>query len=362
MSDLKTTPLHDQHVALGARMAPFGGWIMPIQYSGIVEEHLHTRQAAGLFDICHMGEFKVKGPRAAKDLDAVITAPVGTLKPGRCRYGFLLDESGGVLDDLITYRLADDEFMLVVNAGTAGNDKAWIEARLSPGTCLEDLSVGTAKLDLQGPRAGDVLRQVTDTPLELMKYFSFVKGVVCGCEVLISRTGYTGEYGFELYAASSSAVYMWQKLLTDNRVRPIGLGARDTLRLEAGLPLYGHELGPRRTPAGTPFSFAMDMGKQFTGRDAVAREIERGPAQTLAGLILPGRQSARHGQRVLADGPVGEITSGSFAPSLGYAVAFAYLNASAAAPGTRLTVDTGRKTLDATVGTLPFYTAGTARR
>ena len=293
MSDLRTTPLHDQHTALGARMAPFGGWIMPIQYTGIIEEHLHTRHAAGLFDICHMGEFKVKGPRAAEDLDALITARIATLKPGRCRYGFLLNESGCVLDDLITYRLADDEFMLVVNAGTAESDKAWIEARLSAGTYFEDMSAGMAKLDLQGPQAGDVLRQVTDTHLELMKYFSFVKGVVCGCEVLISRTGYTGEFGFELYAASSDAVYLWQKLLTDNRVRPVGLGARDTLRLEAGLPLYGHELGTQRTPAGTPFSFAMDMSKPFTGRDAVAQELERGPAQKLAGIVFPGRQSAR---------------------------------------------------------------------
>ncbi len=363
MDTLAQTPLHGQHVALGARMAPFGGWDMPIQYAGIVEEHHHTRRSAGLFDICHMGEFIVKGTHAAADLDKLVTSRVGALTPGRSRYGFLLNEKGGVLDDLIACRIGTEEFMLVVNAGTTPKDKEWIEPHLSPDTYFEDISAITAKLDLQGPLAGEVLQPHTETDLSLLHYFGFAKGVVCGCDALVSRTGYTGEYGFELFVSVKDVEYLWQKLLTDNRVMPVGLGARDTLRLEAGLPLYGHELGEDRTPASTPFSFAVDREKEFIGKEAMAAVRDRGPSDRLVGLVLAGRQSARHGQPVMREGKaVGVVTSGSFGPSVGYAVAFAYVEADCAGPGTRLGIDTGRKTLDATVGTLPFYTGGTARK
>ena len=362
MTTLATTPLYEQHVALGAHMAPFGEWNMPINYVGIVEEHQHTRRAAGVFDICHMGEFTVKGVHAAHDLDRLISASVGTLAPGRCRYGFLLNEKGGVLDDLIAYRLSQEEFMLVVNAGTTRKDKEWIEAHLSPGTQFDDISGRTGKLDVQGPQSGDVLQAHTKTDLSALKYFGFAKGAVCGCDALVSRTGYTGEYGFEVYVTAKDVGHVWQQLLMDSRVMPVGLGARDTLRLEAGLPLYGHELCEERTPVWTPFAFALGKNKEFIGKEAIDAARERGPSDRLVGLMLAGRQSGRQGQPVEHDGPVGMVTSGSFAPSLGHAVAFAHVRAECAAPGTRLGIATGRKVLDATVSAVPFYTGGTARR
>ena len=356
------TPLYDHHVALGARMAPFGDWDMPIQYSGIIEEHLHTRRAAGLFDICHMGEFNVKGPGASADLDKLITANLASLKVGQCRYGFMLNEQGGVLDDLITYRLAESEFMLVVNSGTTESDGEWIRSHLSADTEFEDMSARTAKLDLQGPMARDILQPLTPADLSGLKYFRFLKTTVNGHDTLVSRTGYTGELGYELYVAVDNAAELWDVLLSYSLVKPVGLGARDTLRLEAGLPLYGHELSEERTPAGSLFRFVLHMGKEFIGKERVAAELEQGPLEKLVGLKLEGRQSARPGQNVTRDGDVvGEITSGSFAPSLQHAIAFAYVAPARSEIGTELLVETGRKTLPATVCEAPFYKEGTAR-
>jgi aminomethyltransferase len=357
------TPLFEEHVALGARMAPFGDWDMPIQYSGIIEEHLHTRTHAGLFDICHMGEFIVRGPQALADLSALITAKFSALKPGQCKYGFLLNEEGGILDDLITYRLAEEEFMIVVNSATTAGDREWIQSRLSSETMFEDISDRTAKIDLQGPAAQEVLQPLCSDDLSPLKYFQFMQTNVDDIKMLVSRTGYTGEFGYELYMPAEHAVQTWQVLLTNDKVLPVGLGARDTLRLEVGLPLYGHELGPGRSPVSAGMTFAIDTEKEFTGKARVMDDINNGTPDRLAGLTLPGRQSARAEQRITVNGDaVGAITSGSFAPSLGHAVALAYVNTDNSVPGTELRIETGRKQLPATITTLPFYTEGTARR
>jgi len=363
MNDILRTPLHDIHCSLGARMAPFGGWSMPIQYSSIIEEHLHTRSAATLFDTCHMGEFLIKGPNAARDLDRLVTCDIASLPPGRCRYGLLLNQHGMVLDDTITYRLADTEFMMVVNAGTTPRDARWIKGRCSPGTYFEDISSCTGKLDLQGPLAADILQPHVAFPLASLKYFAFAKTTLAGADVLISRTGYTGEYGFEIYIAASRVAWLWNLLLQDARLKPAGLGARDTLRLECALPLYGHELTEDRSPAFAGLDFAFALDKDFIGRDALVAARSSSNEPRLCGLTLAGRQSPRAGHAVLYNGaPAGVITSASFAPSLGHAIALAYLMPACAAHGSHVHVDTGRALLNATVCPLPFYTNGTARR
>ncbi len=357
------TPLFSEHVAAHAKIAPFGEWDMPIQYSGILDEHLHTRASAGLFDICHMGEFMLRGPRAFDDLNTLITAKLSSLKPGRCKYGFLLNDLGGVLDDLITYQLADDEFMVVVNSSTTEQDSSWIQSHLSPGTSFEDVSALTAKIDLQGPLAFDILQPLCSDDISTLKYFQFTHTRAFNTTVLVSRTGYTGEFGYELYMPEERAVTAWQTLLPDERVKPVGLGARDTLRLEVGLPLYGHELGLTRTPIASGMKFAIDTDKEFTGKGPVMADIENGTADRLVGLTLPGRQSARAGQEItLESEPAGMVTSGSFAPSLGHAIALAYVRSECSEPGTELIIEAGRKQLPATVAALPFFTEGTARR
>jgi aminomethyltransferase len=356
------TPLFDEHGARGARMAPFGGWDMPIQYTSIIDEHVHTRTAVAVFDTCHMGEFRVRGAAAAQALDRLITCPIASLAVGRCRYGFLLEESGGVLDDLITYRISDDEFMIVVNAGTMPGDFAWFAEHMPTTVTLDNESFETGKLDLQGPLAADVLQPLTAGDLRTLKYFGFMKTTVCGVPALVSRTGYTGEYGFEIYVPIEQTRMLWRALLDDARVKPAGLGARDTLRLEIGLPLYGHELGLTRTPAGAGMGFAIDLTKDFIGKAAVQADMQAGPREQLVGLQLTGRQSARAEQAVMVnDTRVGVVTSGSFAPSVGTAVALAYVAKEHMQVGTQMQIDTGRARLDGRVVTLPFYAGGTAR-
>lgn len=358
---MKKTPLYDWHIAHGARMAPFGGWDMPIQYSSIIEEHTHTREKAGLFDTCHMGEFYIHGPHACDDINALVTSRIDTLKPGRCRYGFLLNQNGGVIDDLIVYRQSDDTFMIVVNAGTCENDAAWIQKHLSEDTRFENHSDVLAKIDIQGPVSTQVLQPFTKVDLSALPYFGFATGPVLGTPAVISRTGYTGERGYEIYIATNKALPLWEKLVAHEDVIPAGLGARDTLRLEAGLPLYGHELTDDRTPVGSGFSFAVSMKKEYIGKSVVEKEKNEGAPQMLCGLKCEGRRSPREGHTVLIDGAeAGKVTSGSFAPTLGCAIAMAYIDAAKAETGTACEIDTGRAKINATIVDMPFYT-GTAR-
>ncbi|MCX7848308.1 MAG: glycine cleavage system aminomethyltransferase GcvT [bacterium] len=360
---LSHTPLHDAHCARGARMAPFAGWLLPIYYSSIIEEHLHTRAAATLFDTCHMGQFLLKGPNAARDLDRLLTCNITSLPVGRCRYGLLLNDRGTVLDDSITYRLSHNEFMIVVNAATTQRDARWIAAHCSSGTSFEDISPITAKFDLQGPLAADILQPHLSEPLNSLTYFSFLRATLHGVDVLISRTGYTGEYGFELYVAAPFAIPVWNLLLEDPRLKPAGLGARDTLRLECALPLYGHELTEDRSPAFANLDFAISAEKDFIGKNALDQARSDPSQPRLCGLSFPTRQSPRAGHPVLHNGSTcGVITSASFAPSLGHAIALAYLDPACASCGTHVQVSSGRALLDAVVCPLPFYQHGTARR
>ncbi len=357
------TPLYDLHVASGARMAPFAGWDLPIQYAGILAEHCRTRAACSVFDTCHMGELELEGPSACADLDRLLTCDVASLAVGQCRYGYLLDERGGVLDDLTCYRVAPDRYWLVVNAGTHAQDAAWARARLSGTTRFEDLSARTAKLDVQGPASREAVERAFGAPLPDLGYFRFAELELAGRPCVVSRTGYTGEWGYELYFDAEAAAGFWKRLTGPGGAPPAGLGARDTLRLEMGYPLYGHELSAARTPVAAAGGAFISLGKDFTGRAAVERDLQAGPAQRLVGLRLATRRAARPPAAVRSGGRrVGVVTSGSFAPSLGTAVALAYVAAAVARPGTRLSVDAGAAQAEAEVVALPFYREGTARR
>ena len=357
------TPLYDLHCALGARMAPFAGWDMPIQYAGILPEHAATRTGAAIFDICHMGEFEVRGPTAERDLERLLTQRVAAIKPGQAKYGYLLRDDGGALDDLTCYRLGPERFYLVVNAGTREGDAAWIRAHLSPTTVFEDVSDRTAKLDVQGPRARAELERATGAALPDLKYFFSCEVELLGTKVLLSRTGYTGEWGYELYFPWGEAVRFWQALTASGAIVPAGLGCRDTLRLEVGYPLYGHELGTARTPVAASRGMFMDLEKDFIGRAACQADVAKGCPRYLAGLQLESKRAARAGDAVVQNGRVvGEVTSGSLAPSLGYAVAMAYIDAALCAPGTKLAIDVRGSALPCAVVELPFYRNGTARK
>jgi aminomethyltransferase len=358
MSELHT-PLTAWHKAHGAKMAPFAGWLMPIQYEGILAEHRHVRAHAGIFDICHMGEFRIEGPDAAAALGRAMSHNLQTLAAGKCRYGFLLNEQGGVLDDGIVYRLGRDSFMAVVNAACAQNDFAVLQQRLQGHDVqLTDISAMTGKLDLQGPESLDVLESVMGQDFHQLGYFSFCESRWKGIPVLVSRTGYTGELGYELYLSADAVEDFWKALLADERVRAIGLGARDTLRLEVGLPLYGHELDEDHSPAEAGMGRMLSSEADYVGKEGARQVNER-----LLPLLIEGRRSARQGDSVLLpDGrAVGRVTSGSFAPSVGQAVAFAWVDA-AHAGEENFIVRTARVELVAHKTALPFYTKGSVRK
>lgn len=356
------TPLYDHHTKLGARMAPFGGWDMPIQYDGILAEHAATRTRCSVFDICHMGELELSGPTAEADLERLLTMSVASIAEGQCKYGFLLNEQGGVIDDLTCYRLGPQHFMLVVNAATCAGDVAWIRPRLSPATAFHDISSWTGKLDVQGPASRELLADALETVIPDLKYFHFTRIKILGVSCLISRTGYTGEWGYELYMPIEIVTAFWNALLERGDIKPAGLGARDTLRLEVGYPLYGHELSTARTPVAAFGKNFVDVTKDFTGCEAVRADLANGPAQKLAGLRLDTKRAARAGDKIFAGGAeAGEITSGSLAPSLGYAIALAYVNREVLEAGAPLEVEVKNTRLPARLEPLPFYREGSVR-
>jgi aminomethyltransferase len=357
---MKKTVLHDLHVALGAKMAEFGGYEMPIQYSGIVAEHQATREAAAIFDTCHMGEFRITGANAVLDLETIISCPIASLKIGQCRYGFLCNENGGVVDDQIVYRMAEKEFFMVVNAATEQSDLEWVKHHLSAVTRIENLSVRTAKLDLQGPGSVKIMTKLMADSVDKMLYYTWAKNRYRNSEVLVSRTGYTGEIGFEVYCSYDLGRAFWSDCLNCGAL-PAGLGARDTLRLEMGYPLYGHELDDRTNAAESNFTRAIDGNKKFIGSAAVLDpELRR---RLLVGIRLDGRRAARHGDTILDKGgrTMGKITSGSFSPSLSCAIALGYMAIECSAIGNQVTIRTDRQELTGTIVGLPFYKNATGR-
>lgn len=352
---LKRTPLCGLHEKAGARMVEFGGWLMPLQYEGILAEHTATRSKVTVFDTCHMGRIFVEGEGALDFLSRTMTQELRTLRDGRCRYGFLLKEDGGILDDLIVYRFNSRRFLVVVNAGTKDKDLAWLRVHQIPDVEIEDATAALAKLDLQGPRSCDLLAGLGAPQLRDLPFFGFSESVVAGLRALVSRTGYTGEDGFEIYTDSGEAAGLWERLISSG-ARPAGLGCRDTLRLEAGLPLYGHELSEDITPVEAGMERYASKSEDFTGRRAVMARAASGPTVRLKGLRFLGRQSARSGNPVLFGGrTVGRVASGSFAPSLGFSVATAFIEAGTAKALRSVKIDTGRTMLDAEAADPPFY-------
>jgi aminomethyltransferase len=358
----KRTVLHDTHVSLGAKMAPFAGYEMPIQYrGGIIAEHKATRERATVFDTCHMGEFRIEGERAEQDLERILSCRVSTLEVGRCRYGFICNEEGGVIDDQITYRMGEDEFFMVVNAGTQEGDYEWVASHLSAGTRSENIGEQTAKLDLQGPGSVKVMARLMEEEIKGMKYYRWRRNRFGGKEVLTSRTGYTGEIGFEIYCEPEVGVRFFNACLEEG-VEPAGLGARDTLRLEMGFPLYGHELSAGRNAAESGLLRSIATDKEFIGSEVVLDESRR--ESRLVGLMLQGRRAARAGDRLtdLEGAEVGVVTSGSFAPSLGKSIAMGYVRVGSSEPSTGVKIKTERYELGAVVTGMPFYGEATGRK
>jgi aminomethyltransferase len=360
MPELKKTCLYTLHESLGARIAEFGGWLMPIQYAGIISEHEACRRAAALFDTDHMGEFLIHGKKALTDLEALLSCDVHTMAGGQCRYALLCNEQGGVIDDLLVYRRDESEFMLVVNASTRAGDLDWIERHISEDTILEDISFKTAKIDLQGPLAPEIIVKLLEKPIDHLRFYHFMENRYRGRDLIISRTGYTGEMGFEAYLETDMAEFFWQDCVR-NGAQPAGLGARDTLRLEMGMPLYGHELNACRNAGESGFERAISRHKKFIG-SAVVTDTEQRTSR-LCGIRINGRRAARQGD-LIADNSghtVGVVTSGSFAPSIGCAVALGYVKLNCTPVGTELILRGARCELKGEVVETPFYKQATGR-
>ena len=374
-ASLRRTPLYDRHRAAGGKLVPFAGWEMPVQYQGVIEEHRAVRTAAGLFDVSHMGELRVVGPDAEAFLQYLTPNDVAKLDEGRAHYSALLTESGTYLDDLLVYRIAAEEFLVVVNAANTESDFHWTadrarEAREEGRAVeVEDVSERYALLALQGPLAVEILRPLAavaqarrSDPAELdaVGYYRFARGEVAGAPAILSRTGYTGEDGFELYLDPEDAPRVWDRLLEAGRDRglvPAGLGARDTLRLEAGMALYGHEIDAGTTPWEADLGWTVKPDKgDFIGRRALLAQKAAGVERWLVGFEVRGRGIAREGHPVLHDGrEVGRVTSGTWSPTFEKALGMARVPAALAEPGTAVEIEVRGRRLPAEVVKLPFY-------
>ena len=354
---LSRTPLYEEHLALGARMVPFAGFEMPVQYAGIIDEHRAVRASAGIFDVCHMAEFRVFGFGAFDALQGLVTNDLHKIdEMGKAVYTVMCDEDGGVIDDLIVYHTGDLEYLVIANASNRAVDADWIASRLPEGVEFVDESDRTGLIALQGPKAVEIITDLADAaPPER---FHIAEARLDGTiPVLLARTGYTGEDGVEIVCAAGDAAAVWRLLLSFGEVAPCGLGARDTLRLEMGYPLHGTDMDRSIDPISAGLSWVVSLKKgEFVGRDALARIKETGPSRKLVGLAV-SEGVPRHGYPVLHDGvEVGSVASGTFSPTLDHGIATAYVPTALAEPGTCLEIGTRRKNLSATVVRPPFVT------
>ncbi len=364
---LKRTPLYEEHLRLEGKLVPFAGFEMPVQYpTGITAEHRAVRETAGLFDVSHMGEFRIRGSGALDLIQRVTVNDASRVEVGQAQYSAMCFEDGGVVDDLLIYRFRDD-YMLVVNAANLEKDLEWIQTHAA-GLDVEvrDDSDATALLALQGPETRGILQPLTSVRLDEIRYYRFTEGEVAGVPAVISATGYTGEDGFELYVPAAEAAGLWRRILEEggSRVVPAGLGARDSLRLEVGYPLYGNDLDAEHTvlESGLGWITKLDKG-DFVGMAALRAQKEQGIGRRLVGLTIQERGFPRPGYAVLADGQeVGVLTSGTVSPSLGYGVALGYVPVELAGEGTSLEVDARGRRLAAVVTRPPFFKEGSIRR
>lgn len=365
---LKRTPLYEEHQRASGKIVPFAGWEMAVQYpAGITAEHNLVRKAAGLFDVCHMGELEVTGPQALDYVQHVTTNDASRLVVGQAQYSVICQEDGGAVDDCIVYRFPN-HYMIVVNASNKDKDYAWIKQYESKFDAkLEDKSDATGLIALQGPMSEQILARLTDTDLSKIEYYHFAEGKVAGVDAVISRTGYTGEDGFEIAIPAEQTAFIWRNLLEAGKpegVGPIGLGARDSLRLEMGYALYGNDIDGRRTPleAGLGWVTKLDKG-DFVGSGKLRAQKEQGVKDRLVGFMLKEKGFPRHGYVVKYRGePAGEVTSGIVSPSMGQGVGMAYVPVEAAKPGTEIEVVIRDRAIPAEVVRPPFYKHGSVKK
>lgn len=367
-SELQRTPLHAEHLKLSGKMVPFAGYEMPVQYpTGITAEHTAVRTAAGLFDVSHMGEFMVRGERMLEFVQHVSTNDASKLEVGQAQYSTMVNERGTVIDDLLVYRFPD-HLMLVVNGANREKDWAWVSRFAAEfGVDLQDRTDDIALLALQGPRAQQILARLTAADLDAIRYYHFAEGEVDGVQAIISRTGYTGEDGFELYVPADRAAALWSRLLEagkDEGLIACGLGSRDSLRLEMGMALYGNDLDEDHNPLEAGLGWVTKLAKgDFVGRDALAAAKESGVKRKLIGFRLKERGFPRPHYPVTFGGrTVGEVTSGTLSPTLGEGIGMAYVDADAAAPGTEIGIVIRDKAIPAEVVKPPFHKHGTVRK
>ncbi|WP_456278311.1 glycine cleavage system aminomethyltransferase GcvT [Bacillus sp. AK128] len=362
MSELKRTPLFEVYREFGGKTIDFGGWDLPVQFSSIKEEHEAVRERAGLFDVSHMGEFEVKGSDSLDFLQKMMTNDVSKLVVGKAQYTAMCYETGGTVDDLLIYKRADQDYLLVVNASNIDKDFDWLQSHLSGEVELTNVSEQTAQLAIQGPLAETVLQKLTKTPLHEIGFFSFKEGVeISGIPALVSRTGYTGEDGFEIYCSTEDAVALWNAILENGKeegVLPCGLGARDTLRFEANLALYGQELSKDITPLEAGIGFAVKLQKEadFFGKEAMLKQKEQGLTRKLVGIEMIEKGIPRHDYEVYAgDQQIGFVTTGTQSPTLKKNIGLALLDTSYTELDTEVEVQIRTKRLKAKVVQTPFY-------
>jgi len=345
MQTLLRTPLHDRHVALGARMVPFAGWEMPVQYAGVIPEHRAVRGDAGVFDVSHMGEIEVEGPRATELLQSLLSNDLGQIEPGQAQYTLLTNERGGILDDLIVYRLDPYRYLLIVNASNRQDAHEWLKDRELRGSDVRDVSDEYGLIAVQGPRALDRLGLETAPP------FTFAEGEVDGVTCMVNRTGYTGEQGVELMVMADDAVRLWDAVLA-REIIPCGLGARDSLRLEVCYPLHGNDIGPDTDPISAGLGWVCALEKDFTGVEELRRIKGEGPERRLAAFVMQERAVPRQGMPIIEGG---EVTSGTHSPMLDVGIGMGYVPAALAEPGTELTIDVRGRNRRARTVEKPIY-------
>jgi aminomethyltransferase len=350
MQTLRQTPLHDRHVALGARMVPFAGWEMPVQYEGVIQEHKAVRTDAGVFDVSHMGELEVEGPTARDLLQGLLSNDVDKLQPGHAQYTLLTNEDGGIIDDLILYRLSEHRFLIVANASNSDAVYRWLKEHELRGSDVRDVSDDYALLAVQGPNALEKLG------LAPAKAFTWEMGELDGIEVMINRTGYTGEEGVELGCMSDDAGELWDAILARG-VIPAGLGARDTLRLEVCYPLHGNDIGPQWDAISSGLGWACALETEFSGVERLRAIKEQGPAQKLVPFVMTERAIPRQGMSIEGGG---EVTSGTQSPMLDVGIGMGYVPAASSAPGTELVIDVRGKPRRAEVSKKPLYKKASA--
>lgn len=356
---MKQIPLHDLHVSLGGKMVPFAGYEMPVRYSSDKEEHLAVRRSVGVFDVSHMGEFLISGNRALELIQLVTSNDAARLADGQAQYSCLPNDRGGIVDDLIVYKMKDNEYMLVVNASNIEKDWNWIQHHNTFDVEMKNVSEDTILLAVQGPKAKDTLQKLTDTDLSHIKFYHFTKGILAGHEMIISGTGYTGAGGFELYFDKKGAKEVWEKIFEageEFNIKPIGLGARDTLRLEMGFCLYGNDLDDSTSPLEAGLGWITKFTKEFIHSDELLKQKEEGVKRRLVGFEMTDKGIARHGHDIVdqAGKKIGHVTSGTISPILNKGIGMGYINVGSHEPGTEIFIPIRNKNIAARISKPPF--------